>query len=327
MDFDQIVSQLPVIKEDVNYWMVRTSGGKFYDQFISNKKIAMGSSYISPSELVKIPTKREKFFKVLCPIIQQHTESERPGLTASQFYRFYYEIRKNDIVIIPSESSQFLTIGRVTDDTPGPFSFPSDDTKQGCDHIHTRNVDWLTTKSRHEFNPNFVSLLFSHNAIVDANDYKDYINGVLYDFFIQENTGHLLINIKSKDSIKARTLFYLFFELLDLTEDFFDEPLSVNDINIRINLNSPGKVELISKNLFKLSLVGMIIVAVAGGHFKFRDMQVGTEGVLKPLLAFINEQDERRARIELINGALDDLKVTEPKELARIIQEARIAKK
>lgn len=327
MNFSEIVNKIPVIKADVNYWMVRTSGGNFYDQFLSNNKIAMGSNYISPNDIAKFSVKRENFIKSISPIIKANTESERPGLTAGQFYRFYYEIKENDIVIIPSESSQFLSIGRVTGGKPEAFTFFSDEAKQKCDHIHTRNVDWITTKSRYEFNPNFISLLFAHNAIVDANDYKDYINGVLYDFFIQENTGHLIINVNTQESIKAKTLFYLFFELFDLTEEFFSENFSANDINIRINLNSPGKVELISKNITKLSLVGMLIVAVAGGNFKCGNLQVGTDGILKPILQFINDKEDRQSKADLLSSALTDLNVKEPRELKKIIEDTEIALK
>ncbi len=327
MDFSEIVSKIPVIEDSVNYWMVRTSGGKFYDQFLSNNKIAMGSNYITPENIIKFPAKREEFFKAISPIIKANTDSERPGLTAGQFYRFYYEIKENDIVIIPSESSQFLSIGRVKDTKPEAFTFQTDEEKQRCDHIHTRKVDWLTTRSRYEFNPNFISLLFSHNAVVDANDYKDFINGVLYDFFIQENTGHLIINVNTQESIKAKTLFYLFFELFDLTEEFFEEEFSANDINIRINLNSPGKVELISKNVAKLSLVGMLVVFVAGGNFKCADLQLGTDGVLKPILKFLSDKEERQTKIDLLNSALVDLNVKKPKEIARIIQDIQVAQK
>ncbi|MCW5208091.1 hypothetical protein VU11_05450, partial [Desulfobulbus sp. US2] len=284
-------------------------------------------------EVLKLPTKKEGFFKAICPIIQKNTDSERPGLTAGQFYRFYYEIKQNDIVIIPSESSKLIAIGRVLDVVPEAFEFQAADEKLDCDHVHTRNIDWLAIETRNEFNPNFISLLFSHNAIVDATDYKDYINGVLHDFFIQENTGHLLINIKSNESIKARTLFLLFIELLDLTDDFFDELSSPNDINIRINLNSPGKVELISKNIYKLSLAGMIIVGIAGGHFKIGNdkngngIAIGTDGMLKPILSFINKKNDRRAKIELVTAALDDLNIEKPRELAAIIQEYQVSAK
>lgn len=327
MNFSEIIKKIPVVENDVNYWMVRTNGGKFYDQFLSNAKIAMGSDYISPENVIKYPAKREDFFKAISPVIKENTESERPGLTASQFYRFYYEIKKNDIVVIPSESSRFLSIGRILDERPEVFTFNSGEDRQRCDHIHTRKVDWLTTQSRYVFNPNFISLLFAHNAIVDANEYKDFINGVLYDFFIQENTGHLVINVNTEESIKAKTLFYLFFELFDLTDDFYADQLSADDINIRINLNSPGKVELISKNIGKLSLVGMLIVFIAGGNFKCGDFHVGTDGVLKPILQFLTEDADRQSKIDLLSAALSDLNVKEPKELTNIIKDIQVAQK
>ena len=327
MEFDKFISKVPIVDEQINYWLIRTSAGKYYDLFFNNNRIAIGEDYIDPEKVLNFPKKREEFFKSILPVIEEKTEGERPSLTANQFYRLYHEIKKGDIILIPSASSTYLKIGKIDDDIPSKFFFKDENGEIACPHIHTRNVRWITQAHRGEFNPSIVSLFFSHQAIVDANPYSDYINGIIYDFFIQDNTGHLILNVKAPDKIKARTLFYLFYQLLDLTEDFFDTNSNIifqNDIDIRINLNSPGKVELISKNLKKLSLIGIVVVLVSGGSFKLGNLEIGTDGLLKPILAYINEQDERKVRVELIKDALEELNVKEPQEIAKIINEARI---
>ena len=64
MNFAEIINKIPVVKEDVNFWMVRTSGGRFYDQFLSNNKIAMGNDYITPEKVKSFSTKRENFLNL-----------------------------------------------------------------------------------------------------------------------------------------------------------------------------------------------------------------------------------------------------------------------
>lgn len=326
MNFDAILRGIPVVNENINYWLVRTNGGQYYDLFDEKKKVAIGGDYIDPEKVLGFSKKKEEFFKSICPIIEDKTETERPGTTASQFYRFYHEVKKGDIVLIPSESSMKLKIGKVVDEVPSKYEFISSDGENCCHHLHSRGVEWIAERFRHEFNPSIISLFFSHHAIVNANDYCDYINGAIYDFFIKENTGHLMINVSTKNKIKAKTLFYLFFEMLELVDGYFGETYGLNDIDIRINLNSPGKVELISKNLNKIALVGLIVVLVSGGSFKVSSMEVGTEGLIKPVLEYMNEQDERKARVALIHEALEDLEVREPKEVAKILAEARAEK-
>lgn len=317
--FEEIFQHIPTIQENTNYWMVRTSAGKYYKHFLNNNKIAMGGDYISPDDILKLSHDKNEFIEKISPIITRHTDTERPGLTANQFYRFYHEIKKDDFVLIPSESSTVIAIGKIVDDTPLIHKFDNEDNIE-CNHIHTRSVEWITTKFRSDFNPKFTPLLFSHNAIVDANDYREHINGVVYDFYATEHACHYLINIKTTDDINANALLNLYSELFYLTAEFFGEQCS-DDIKIKISLCSPGFIELISLNKNKLIFIGMVLITLTGGKLNCAGfIEINSNGLIKTVLEFLEKNEERKHRMEILKNAQINLNIDEPKELAKIIK-------
>ncbi len=291
MDFEKIIKNIPVVNDNVNYWIVRANGGKLYNQFLSNKKIAMGSNYITPEKIKSFPIKKEDFLKTITPIIKPYIRPEILRRTATDFYTFYHELKENDIVIIPNESNQKLSIGQVLDSEPTEFVFKQTKKNEStCDRIHSVSVKWLTEKSIYKLNnPHLISLLCTaQNEIKYAGEYKNNINCVLYDFFIQEKTGYFIINVNTKKSIEAKTFFKLFAELFELTEKFPNGNFSKDDINLRVNLNSPGQVILSSKDIKKLIVLGMILVSFSGGKLRVMDLEIDINGIAPPIINLID---------------------------------------
>jgi restriction system protein len=325
---DSFIDRLPKINPATKHWMVRTRAGDFYDIFRATDKVAIGYDYILPGVIKSAPEKKVDFIKTISPLIQEAIETDSAGVSAGQFFRFYREIKKNDIVLIPSEKSESVLIGVITDDGPELHSFRSEDGTVLCPHIHARSVQWKTEKRRDELNPYINRLFFSHHAVVDATDYADFINGALHDVFIKEASSHLLLEVQTKNRIRARSLFGLFNQLLDEMEEFViaNYPdINVDDIEIRVNLNSPGKVELIAKSARAIAIAGIIVVCIAGGKYKSKDTELSTDGLASTIAAYINENAERKARVALIQSAMSDLEVRDPKEVVQLIKETRNA--
>jgi hypothetical protein len=227
------------------------------------------------------------------------------------------------LVLIPSESSEKLRIGRVTDDAPDFFKFPEDDYGFSCPQVHTRSVEWFAEKYRSEFNPKIISLFFSHHALVDARDYSQYINGAIYDIFVFEEKAHLILRVDTNQHIRARMLFSLFSQLFDITQEFkdvTDTDINVDDVDIRLNINSPGAVELISASLATVLIIGLLIVFVSGGKMKSKHIELSSDGVLKQLFAFLTNRDLAKLKSEIVHQALKDLEIRDPKEIVKIIQ-------
>lgn len=323
MKIQDLLNEAHVIDPKVNYWLVRTAAGRYYDEFAINKRIGFGDCYLEPSEVLAFPTDREEFAKAIAPIIEEHTDSIRPGHTAGQFFRFYHEIKRGDVVIIPSESSEKLWVGRITDDEPSKFSYKDENGDPSCPHAHTRSVEWIAEKYRSDFNPKIVSLFFSHHAIVDANEYSQFINGAIYDFFIANDKAHLILRVETRQHIRARSLVSLFSNILDIANDFGNDAdlnLDVDDIDIRLNLNSPGAVELISVSLASVLILGIIVVFITGGKMKSKHIELGTEGLIKQLQEFFNQRDRSKLQAEVVRQAIHDLEIKDPREITKILQ-------
>jgi hypothetical protein len=322
---EEYINRLPKVSPHANYWMVRTNSGEYYDVFRKHGKIAISYAEIHSGIIKRGPTDRAKFYEYLAPHLEGKVEKTKIGLAIGQVYRFYKEIKKGDCVLIPNCNSEKVLIGFIKDDSPEDYTF-RDNEEITCPNIHSRSVEWAEEKYRDEFNPTMLGLFYSHHAIVTANEYSDYINGAIHDIFIQESAAHLLIEVRHSGKIKARVLFELFHLLFNELEEYIDRNVGENaldDIDIRINLNSPGKAELFGKNAKVVTLVGMAVVLIAGGRFRAWDIDIGTNGVLASILAYINENAERKARVELIGSAMSELDVKDPKELLLLIQESR----
>ena len=325
MNLDDCLKGIPVVDPGQNYWLVRTSGGKYYDEFFIKKRIGFGESYLLPSAVNTFSSDPNEFYKSITPIIKEKTETERPGIIANQFFRFYHELKKGDLILIPSAGSDRLRIGKIIDEIPEKFVFTSEDGLPSCPHIHTRQIEWITEKHRSEFNPKIISLFYSHHAIVDAKDYAQYINGALYDLFVVDSQAHLMLRVGTTRQIPARMLVSTFSKIFDITQLFEEElgkEINVDEVDIRLNINSPGTVELISSNLVTILVVGLLIVLVSGGQLKSRHIELKSDGVIKQILDFLMRKDSARLQAEIVRHALEDLNVKDPKEVLQIIQAA-----
>lgn len=323
MTIEDFLKEIPSIDPNQKYWLVRTSAGDYYDTFAINKRIGFGESYIKPDDVLKFSTNYDEFYKSIAPIIKEHTESDRPGTTAGQFFRFYHEMKKGDLVLIPSVSSEKLWIGKIVDDKPKYFEYFDENKNISCPHIHTREVEWITEKYRTEFNPKITSLFFSHHALVDAGDYSQFINGAIHDLFVANNKAHLILRIETTQHIRARMLISLFSQLFDITQQFEDTEknnVNVDDVDIRININSPGAVELISASIVTLLVIGLVIVFISGGKMKSKYIELTTDGFIKKLSDFLTQRDASKLKAEILRHSLKDLEVRDPKELIKIIQ-------
>lgn len=317
--FDEYIDKIPKVDSNLNYWMVRTNAGKYFNTFLANNIVAMGNDYLNPKDLLEFSSHKDEFSNSITPIILKYIDTQRPGVTVNQFFRFYHEIKKGDIVIIPSESSNFIAIGTVISDKPEELEGHHEDLQ--CKHNHIRKVKWIVKKSRMDFNPNFIALLFSHNAIVDANEYKEYINGVMYDFYIKDEIGHLILTIRTTNKINAIDLFLYFSNLLSLSDAFFDNDESKN-ISAKVNLNSPGIVELMATSLPTLVFIAIIATVINGGKFKLLGViEIENKGLLGHILNFIKEYRNKDNRIIDIKKSQKSLEVQHPKEIEKIIDE------
>jgi restriction system protein len=325
-DIENILQVVPEISKSANYWFVRTEGGSFYNAFIESNSIALGYGKIGVNQITALSSQnRSKGLQRLVKI--NYPDNKRPGLAASQILRFFRDIRKNDYVIIPSSESKEIYIGQVMDNEifEQPIRIENETFEE---YSKRRNVQWLKRVKRSRLNPNLLGILYTHQTISKVNNYAPWIDPVLFDFFRKGEDFHYVISIKRKNQIHARVLFKACSDLLDVADQFsilhnFKEETS--DIETRINLNSPGTVELIGRAARFMFVIAAIVVFLNGGGVSLKvdslglDLNLETNGLIHSLSDFLNNQADQNIKKALADR-IQELNIDDPEVISQIIK-------
>lgn len=102
------VLSIPEISNERQIWLIRTNGGLYYNDFTTNKYVALGWDAVSVDLLlnssISNDAKKEK-------INELYPDEKRPGLIFSQLYNFHCVMNNGDLVLIPSEGTKFIRVG------------------------------------------------------------------------------------------------------------------------------------------------------------------------------------------------------------------------
>ena len=126
---DKLANQVLESTANRRYWLIRTSSGTLYPEFVDNSYVALNRNSIPYSELRSAKEEygqaNQTIKKVKDTLMERgiigclEETSNNPeralSIAISQVYKFVYEIKKNDIVVIPSENSDYISIGYFND--------------------------------------------------------------------------------------------------------------------------------------------------------------------------------------------------------------------
>lgn len=324
----------PSVSEDSNYWFIRTEGGKLHFDFKGSNRVGVAYSEISLEDLNIRLTSIEDIEKLKQKISNKYPEHKRPSLILTQLTRFKFDVKKGDFVIIPSKNTRMLSVGIVENDDIEEVEIHYKINKETIkETFKTKKVKWLKTVQRSDCNPKLYQLFYSHHTIADANDYAEFINLLIYDFYQMDGIFHLAVKVKSQKNINALELFTTlndFIRFLDFSNKELKLEGELEDVSSRINLNSPGYIEFLSSYPF-IGILGLLIVAVVGGKVEIKTLK-GFElklGTSKPLIELINNflnDREKRKNIAMLRKKLEDLQITCPETIEKMLKSTNITK-
>lgn len=313
---------LKEIDQNKEYWLVRTQSGDYYQEFYFDNYIAIGWDEISDLEEI-INSDNEKLKEI---VSQTYPDEKKPGNVTNQICRFVKDMKKGDIVIIPSKGSTHICFGEVVDNDAYTFN-PETliDFEEGmCPFYKRRKVKWIKTIRRDDLDPYLYRLLNSHHTITDANDYSDFIDRSLYSFYKKGDTAHVVFEVQETEKIQALDLIKLINTIISTVDEFntiSNCRLSKEDIDIKINVQSPGPVEF-SGYLPIILVIGVATVALVGGGLKFKktfdtiEGELTSEGLLPGIIKFINCLHNNKVEMIKLKNELkepiDKLKVKLP---------------
>jgi restriction system protein len=214
IDFSEIAKLVPHISTTRKYWLVRTQGGLYYDDFKDRNFIAVGYNSIRLEDIVDAKKRVEKYPEnYLASVIKGRiTDEKKPKYAAQQLLKFAYGIKAGDIVIIPSANSRTISIGEIVSndvylyiDAPKSVSAKGDSKK--CPFIKRKAVKWVKEVRRSELDPLLYKLLFSHHFISDGSAYDNIIDNMLHDFYVKGSQTYLVLDVETQKRISAKSLF------------------------------------------------------------------------------------------------------------------------
>ncbi|MDK2816210.1 MAG: restriction system protein [Moorella sp. (in: firmicutes)] len=326
------------IDENRGYWLIRTEGGKYYEEFVAEGFVAIGWNEVADLNEIKraredITVKErilETIKKLRDPDNPEQTIS-RPGLVFNQIDRFINDIKPGDVVLIPSKDSLLVDFGIVQSEAYIEKVNLDELEEERCPFIKRRRIKWVLRENRHRLDPYLFQLLNSHYAVSRAHYYAPYIDRTLNSFFVKGNQGHLVIRVRKKEKIYAHQLIHLInllLSLVDLYNEATKSTIDKNDIEIKINVQSPGPIEFIAPML-TIAIIGYgLAIFVLGGRLKTPFFEIEfPEGLADKIMKFGDWYYEHRSNIQVaqkareIEAALHALEAKIPPELSVVSPE------
>lgn len=315
---------ITIIDENRKYWLVRTQSGDYYEEFFHDNFIGIGWEDLNFEELVE--TRHESLLEL---IKIKYPDERQPGRILSQLKRFSTEIKANDVVLIPSASSNYLSFGIVESDVYNETLNLDDMLDGACPFQKRRKVRWIKTVKKNEIDPYLYKLLNSHHTITDATAYDTFIDRTLHSLYIKGKTSHLILNVERKENIPYIDLINLLntpINLMPTVESFTNEHFEKEALDIKLSLQSPGKIEIIyMASPFILIGLGLILHYIVGGNYKGNytkteqeqqlTLESSSDGLLEKWLKFRKQSDSQQMKLLEMQKELAKLEVKTPKEL------------
>lgn len=341
-ELDLFVKLIQNISENKNYWLIRTQSGFLYDTFRNNGYIALEHNEVSLSFLDE---KKKEFgddFTKRYESIREHVRqvhkqqqnlvsdedinTRKASVVASQISKFTYDIKKDDLVIIPSDNLEVISFGVIAEGYIAEFT---EDEKQRIKdpYILKKRVNWIKDIKKRNIDPYLYKMFSAHQAICNVRAYAEIIERSMSDIFVLDDEAHYIINTMSTDDIPAKDLFGLGSDILCLIDDFakeFNLDIKSSDLQVTININSPGKIDLKSKIRKTTIVVGLILFVCGGGYKTAEGTEISTKGipaVLKAISDFLNENQERAMKQQIFDQYKDSLDIQQPEDMINLLKQ------
>lgn len=235
--------QVPQISSDRKYWFVRTNNGDHYDVFKERGYIAIGWNSITATDLKELDHDKLKV-----RISQDPDDRFDPNTTAgkqkatlilNKLLRFN-SLKPGDAVIVPSMGSRQLSFGEIQDEE----IFTEKDS--ACRYFKKRRVKWVAEHELKTLDPIFYKMKVSWHAVSEITDYTEHIDKAMYPIFVKGDFMHLVLDVERDGDVNLQGLVLFSEQAVKLIQRFEGlQGEESSQTTIKINVQSPGKIELI----------------------------------------------------------------------------------
>lgn len=294
---------IPIIPRTTRFWMIRTKKGYFYNEFISKRFVALAWNNITEntdfSESSRDSLKDD--------ILMEFSEIQRPSTVINKCISFINEIHTDDILVIPSARSSYITFALAGD-------YFEDDTKTvelekniifriehhdvdindvSCPYRKRRHITLLRTVKNEELNYSLCRAISNYHGISNLDSYAKQILNALYNYYMLENDISLVFSVRKQTPIGPRSINSL---LYGATE-FLSVIVPEERISTQVTLNSPGDIIFLLDQVKDFLtnnwtyIFGILVVLGGGSAFSFK-----LPGIIDIIKSIFSAKDEYRLK-------------------------------
>lgn len=269
--------ELVEIPDDVNYWLIRTHSGMYYDTFKARNFVG-----------VAWPWEEELFKKTnIKPSDEQYLESLRDHgkkNAAIKIKHFIEQMQIGDIVISPASRSSRVLLGRVT----GNAEFYDAD----FPYVRRRSVRWISEVSWEKIPQTMSKFFLTHHGICSAENIATEIDRLMYPIYIKNDEAYLTLQVRREKAISTKSVNKLLASILDLMET---TNLADSSLSLKSELRSPGFIQFLS------TPKGVLVIVIAlnflvGGKIEAKYGEIEFSHETNGLLTLIFEKEQAQLK-------------------------------
>lgn len=264
------ILKIDYFPSDINYWLIRTNGGRWFEEFfeLNHVTIISDNYYLSDFNNLntlkqfknrvktlnnRIQNKISKKFSHLADeernkLIKLLTLSSRQCTVLSKrLFTFIQKINIGDYIIIPNINSNSYKIGIVKSNANeySTTKMKAINRKAKSDKFTPSNnklyrkIEWIKEINKYELDSDILNKTYNHQTIINLTEYKNKINSLLNSIFIQDGLLHINLNVSRKESINNK----LWLKLHN-TIDYIESIANSETEAIKVDVQSPGFLEI-----------------------------------------------------------------------------------
>lgn len=299
------------INDDTNFWMIRTKGGYFFNEFITKQFIALAWNSIDKNTNFD-ENEREKLSD---SIIMNYEEIKMPTTVINKCNTFINEVKENDIVVIPNKGSEqvvFALAGGYYEDDTKTVELEKKVIKRiedkdveindvSCPYKKRRHITILRVLKGEDIDFKLYKAILNHHGISNLEAYERNILSSIYDVYIFKDSINAVFNVRKADGISPRALSGLLF---GFTEYMCMLGIEEKKITTKVNINSPGPIDFniqdIGNILTNVSAYAIILSFVIGG-IRLKGIELpGVVDAIQKILKIKTEHDMDKAKVDEI---------------------------
>lgn len=315
--YDEILNfKLLHIPSDTRFWMVRTKKGYFYHEFISNNYVALAWNTLTDQTSFSDATTETLGESIK----SDYPEIKRPTLVINKCKSFIFDIKPGDILVIPSESSRYVTFafaGEYYEDPNKTYEQEIETISKienkdvlideiSCPYKKRRKIIPIRTILGEEINFHLFKTISSYHGITNLDSSAELILDHLYNCYSYNNTTRLVFHVSKPGQITSMEFSGLLYSINSiLCAPGIDEMA----ISTQATVHSAGDVVFAIKEIYNWFtsnyLIFIALATIIGGE-KF--LTVELPGIARIIKDFQTIKDEKRKNdAEITQLELDNL--------------------